>query len=161
MTVSNFLSQDLVISWKGCFLKLWNLFIYRVQPKHWSSLWCSSSQKHLCRLCRCLTDLHLTVVLRWKSSRWESSKSQSTCLFTHLLLSLKSVSCLFFSGSNGPCEELPQTHGVLHAADTSNCLEHTDWKCSFISYYCCCCQHLVEMDHRWSMLANVKYLICF
>lgn len=36
------------------------------------------------------------------------------------------LSSLLFSGSNGTREELPQTHGVFHAADPSNSLEHTD-----------------------------------
>ena len=53
--------------------KILNVIIcdYRVQPKHWSSRWCSNLQRHSCRLCRCLMDPHPTAASKWKSSRWE------------------------------------------------------------------------------------------
>ena len=46
------------------------------------------------------------------------------------------------TGSNSVGEELPQTYGVVHAADFTHCVEYTDWKCSFISFTsspCCSC----------------------
>lgn len=48
--------------WPGC----------RVQPKRWSSLWCSSSQKRLSKPCRCPMGPRLIAASRWKSSRWET-----------------------------------------------------------------------------------------
>lgn len=45
----------------------------------------------------------------------------------HWSFALIEPSILFSSpGSNSTSEELPQAHGVLHAADTSHRLEHTD-----------------------------------
>lgn len=51
---------------------IWNslvllLIMTRVQPKCWFFLWCSSSQRPLFRLFRCLMGLRQTVDLRWRS----------------------------------------------------------------------------------------------
>ena len=41
---------------------------------------------------------------------------------------------LFFSGSDSLGEKFPKAHGVLHAADPSHCLEHSNRKCCLISF---------------------------
>lgn len=39
-----------------------------------------------------------------------------------------------FSGSDSLGEKFPKAHGVLHAADPSHCLEHSNRKCCLISF---------------------------
>lgn len=52
-----------------------------------------------------------------------------------LLEPLNCVPFLFSSsGGHGAGEELPQTHGVLHAADLANSMEHANGERCFISF---------------------------
>lgn len=52
--------------------------------------------------------------------------------------------CFSSTGSNSISEELPEAHGVFYAANLTNCMEYSDWKCSFISFTISACTFYIH-----------------
>lgn len=58
------------------------------------------------------------------------------------------------SGGDGPGEELPEAHGVLHAADPAHRLEHADRQRGFISFPGAAAGRLAPSDEALSVCSS-------
>lgn len=63
------------------------------------------------------------------------------------------------TGSDSIGKELPQTHGVLHAADITHCVEYTDWKRSFISCHLCISCFLAPSNRLKSICFGAEHFL--